>query len=87
MNNNIDNDEIQYHAEWELDAVISGHLGWVRSIAFDPTNEKVLRGIPEIVELERILRSMGYISVGFEPNVQVPRGGFGAEITMVRAMC
>jgi WD40 repeat protein len=29
----------QWHANWELSAVISGHLGWVRSIAFDPTNE------------------------------------------------
>jgi pleiotropic regulator 1 len=29
----------QWHAPWELSAVISGHLGWVRSIAFDPSNE------------------------------------------------
>lgn len=28
-----------WHANWELSAVISGHLGWVRSIAFDPSNE------------------------------------------------
>eukprot|EP01039_Chlorochromonas_danica_P000907 gene908-989_t len=28
-----------WHAPWELDAVISGHLGWVRSIAFDPSND------------------------------------------------
>lgn len=28
-----------WHAPWELSAVISGHLGWVRSIAFDPSNE------------------------------------------------
>lgn len=29
----------QWHAPWELSAVISGHIGWVRSIAFDPSNE------------------------------------------------
>jgi pleiotropic regulator 1 len=29
----------QWHAPWELSAVVSGHLGWVRCIAFDPSNE------------------------------------------------
>ena len=29
----------QWHAPWELSSVISGHLGWVRSIAFDASNE------------------------------------------------
>lgn len=29
----------KWHAKWELSTVISGHLGWVRSIAFDPSNE------------------------------------------------
>ncbi len=29
----------KWHAPWELSAVISGHLGWVRSIAFDTSNE------------------------------------------------
>ena len=28
-----------WHAPWELSAVISGHLGWVRSIAMDASNE------------------------------------------------
>jgi pleiotropic regulator 1 len=28
-----------WHSPWELTTVISGHLGWVRSIAFDPSNE------------------------------------------------
>eukprot|EP00596_Hydrurales_sp_CCMP1899_P003853 CAMPEP_0119045608 /NCGR_PEP_ID=MMETSP1177-20130426/41229_1 /TAXON_ID=2985 /ORGANISM="Ochromonas sp, Strain CCMP1899" /LENGTH=455 /DNA_ID=CAMNT_0007017663 /DNA_START=119 /DNA_END=1483 /DNA_ORIENTATION=- len=28
-----------WHPQWELSAVLSGHLGWVRAIAFDPTNE------------------------------------------------
>jgi WD40 repeat protein len=34
----------QWHAPWELSAVISGHLGWVRSIAFDPSNEWFVTG-------------------------------------------
>lgn len=29
----------QWHAPWEMLSVVSGHLGWVRSIAFDPSNE------------------------------------------------
>ena len=28
----------KWHAPWKLSTVISSHLGWVRSIAFDPTN-------------------------------------------------
>ncbi|XP_064393149.1 pleiotropic regulator 1-like [Halichondria panicea] len=29
----------QWHPPWKLMRVISGHLGWVRSIALDPSNE------------------------------------------------
>lgn len=29
----------KWHSPWELSAVVAGHLGWVRSIAFDPSNE------------------------------------------------
>lgn len=29
----------EWHAPWKCYRVISGHLGWVRAIAFDPTNE------------------------------------------------
>lgn len=28
----------KWHAPWKLSTVISSHLGWVRSVAFDPTN-------------------------------------------------
>jgi pleiotropic regulator 1 len=28
-----------YHAPWKLVRVISGHLGWVRSIAVEPGNK------------------------------------------------
>lgn len=34
----------EWHAPWELSAVVSGHLGWVRSIAFDPSNEWFVTG-------------------------------------------
>lgn len=29
----------QWHPKWELGVVLSGHLGWVRSISFDPSNQ------------------------------------------------
>ena len=32
-------DKPKWHPPWDLSAVISGHVGWVRSIAFDPSNE------------------------------------------------
>jgi len=31
--------EPQWHAPWKLASVVSGHLGWVRCLAFDPKNE------------------------------------------------
>jgi pleiotropic regulator 1 len=34
----------EWHAPWKTYRVISGHLGWVRSIAFDPTNEWFVTG-------------------------------------------
>lgn len=34
----------EWHAPWELCSVISGHLGWVRCLAFDPSNEWFVTG-------------------------------------------
>lgn len=34
----------KWHAPWKLSAVLSSHLGWVRSIAFDPTNDMFATG-------------------------------------------
>jgi len=34
----------QWHAPWKLKRVIAGHLGWVRAIAVDPTNEWFVTG-------------------------------------------
>eukprot|EP00548_Thalassiothrix_antarctica_P017473 CAMPEP_0194182200 /NCGR_PEP_ID=MMETSP0154-20130528/22212_1 /TAXON_ID=1049557 /ORGANISM="Thalassiothrix antarctica, Strain L6-D1" /LENGTH=457 /DNA_ID=CAMNT_0038898367 /DNA_START=20 /DNA_END=1390 /DNA_ORIENTATION=- len=33
-----------WHAPWKLSTVLSSHLGWVRSVAFDPTNEMFATG-------------------------------------------
>ena len=33
-----------WHAPWKIKSVISGHLGWVRSIAVDPSNEFFVTG-------------------------------------------
>ena len=34
----------RWHPPWELGAVISGHVGWVRAIAVDPSNEWFVTG-------------------------------------------
>ena len=36
--------EPTWHAPWRLSTVLSSHLGWVRSIAFDPTNDMFATG-------------------------------------------
>ncbi|KAG7366402.1 serine/threonine protein kinase [Nitzschia inconspicua] len=33
-----------WHAPWKLSTVLSSHLGWVRSLAFDPTNDMFASG-------------------------------------------
>ena len=33
-----------WHAPWKLSTVLSSHLGWVRSIAMDPTNDMFATG-------------------------------------------
>ena len=34
----------KWHAPWRLSTVLSSHLGWVRSVAFDPTNTMFATG-------------------------------------------
>jgi hypothetical protein len=34
-----------WHPQWKLMRVISGHLGWVRAIAVDPSNNVILNSI------------------------------------------
>ncbi|CAM9523311.1 unnamed protein product, partial [Chrysoparadoxa australica] len=36
--------EPEWHCPWKLQSVVSGHVGWVRSIAFDPGNEWFVTG-------------------------------------------
>ena len=36
--------DVQWHAPWKLKRVISGHNGWVRSIAIDPMNKFFVTG-------------------------------------------
>lgn len=36
--------EPEWHPSWKLMRVIQGHLGWVRSVAVDPTNEWFVTG-------------------------------------------
>ena len=33
-----------YHPQWKLTRVISGHLGWVRSVAVEPGNQWFVTG-------------------------------------------
>lgn len=54
-----------YHAQWKLKRVISGHLGWVRAIAVEPGNkwfatgagDRVIkvRSLPSVVLVGRVL--------------------------------
>eukprot|EP00752_Nemacystus_decipiens_P014950 g13309.t1 len=34
----------EWHAPWKLSSVVSAHLGWVRAVAFDPSNEWFVTG-------------------------------------------
>ena len=48
-----------WHANWELSAVISGHLGWVRSIAFDPSNEWFATGsVDRTIKVKKKMKSI-----------------------------
>jgi WD40 repeat protein len=33
-----------WHAPWKLKAVLAGHLGWVRCVAFEPGNQWFVTG-------------------------------------------
>jgi len=44
----------EWHAPWKLMRVISGHLGWVRSIAVDPSNEWFATGAGDRIIKVRI---------------------------------
>jgi pleiotropic regulator 1 len=39
LQNPYANQKPEWHAPWKLSRVISGHTGWVQSVAFDPSNQ------------------------------------------------
>lgn len=39
----------KWHAPWKLRRVLVGHLGWVRCVAIDPTNEWIATGAADRV--------------------------------------
>lgn len=43
-----------YHAQWKLLRVISGHLGWVRSVAVEPGNKWFATGAGDRVVKVRL---------------------------------
>lgn len=50
----------QWHPPWKLYRVISGHLGWVRCIDIDPSNEWFVTGSTDrIIKVRRVLVSIG----------------------------
>lgn len=38
-----------WHAPWKLKSVVSGHLGWVRCLAFEPGNQWFVTGATGII--------------------------------------
>jgi WD40 repeat protein len=59
-----------WHAPWEMLSVLSGHLGWVRSIAFDPSNEWFATG-----SADRTIKVSGYTSYERHYNLCSFRSG------------
>lgn len=56
----------QWHAPWKLKRVISGHLGWVRAIAVDPTNDWFATGAADrSIKVHEIIKAPGRILVAF----------------------
>lgn len=47
-----------YHPQWRLMRVISGHLGWVRSVAVEPGNQWFATGAGDRVIKVRSLRAL-----------------------------
>ena len=44
-----------YHAQWRLMRVISGHLGWVRAVAVEPGNKWFATGAGDRVIKVRLV--------------------------------
>ena len=70
----------QWHAPWKLSTVLSSHLGWVQSIAFDPTNTLFATGSADsTIKLWNLPKA----SVGASDALQLTLTG---HISSVRAL-
>lgn len=47
--------KVSWHPPWKLQSVVSGHLGWVRCVSFDPSNEWFVTG-----SADRTIKVMRY---------------------------
>jgi len=62
----------KWHAPWRLSSVLSSHLGWVRSVAFDPTNDMFATGAAD-----RVIKifDLAKASVGREDALKITLTG------------
>jgi WD40 repeat protein len=63
----------QWHAPWKLKSVLSGHTGWVRAIAVDPSNEWFASGAGDRIIKVWDLAS-GVLKVSLTGHVATVRG-------------
>eukprot|EP00592_Proboscia_alata_P007043 CAMPEP_0194355324 /NCGR_PEP_ID=MMETSP0174-20130528/3257_1 /TAXON_ID=216777 /ORGANISM="Proboscia alata, Strain PI-D3" /LENGTH=516 /DNA_ID=CAMNT_0039124559 /DNA_START=15 /DNA_END=1565 /DNA_ORIENTATION=+ len=70
----------QWHAPWRLTSVLSSHLGWVRSLTFDPTNDMFASG-----GADRVIKLFDFAkaSVGAEDALKLTLTG---HISPVRGL-
>jgi pleiotropic regulator 1 len=80
MTKSIDIPTPTWHAPWKLSTVLSSHLGWVRSISFDPTNDMFATG-----GADRVIKiwDLAKASVGASDALKITLTG---HISPVRAL-
>ncbi len=59
----------QWHAPWKLYRVISGHLGWVRCIDVDPSNEWFATGAGD--RIIKVLFELNFFIFYFISNYEI----------------
>jgi pleiotropic regulator 1 len=63
----------QFHPQWKLTRVISGHLGWVRSLAVEPGNKWFVSGAGDRVVKVWDLAS-GELKLSLTGHISTVRG-------------
>ena len=53
-----------YHPQWKLTRVISGHLGWVRAVAVDSDNRWFATGAGDRVIKVSVVCGLGWDGMG-----------------------